>query len=226
MRVLSFVFITLIASMAWSRGGGHSIGGGISIGSPSQGDLNGVIDDINSQQSASLSKLSGAYEFWGHYSYRFSGSMFALHFRPSYFTSSTDGGGREVSLKGFMLYPMLRLFPLENKFIKFFMQAGIGITSLDGKISTPSASASFSGSGFGVSGGLGADFCFTANHCVGVEGNVRYNPIVRNTLDSAVTGTASSIGLSQGTGELERNNKDIATSVSGVSGGLYYTFVF
>ena len=51
------------------------IGLGFNVGSPSQDDLNTVIDLINTSESR-VNKLGTAYEFNFNYQYRFSGEMF------------------------------------------------------------------------------------------------------------------------------------------------------
>lgn len=230
MRIIFSLFIILatlcISPSVFARSGGHAFGGGLIISSPPQDNLDSVVDSVNASQSVAVGKFGGAYEFFGHYSYRFSGSMFALQFRPSYFTQSTDGNGREISLTGFSFYPILRLYPLENNFIKFFLQAGLGYGQLNGEMSDGGGKIEFSGGSFGALGGLGAEFCFTKNHCMVVEGNLRYNPIVRNVVDSK-TGSPD-FDLSQdGKGqELEFANGDLQTTLSGIQGAISYTFSF
>lgn len=224
--ILAIFAITLgtLESEAKSRGG-HSIGGGIIIMSPSQDGLDDHIDAVNTSQGVAVGKFGSAYEIFGHYSYRFSGSIFALQFKPSYFTSSTSGNGYSYSLTGFTLFPILKLFPLENNFIKFFLQAGLGFGSLNGKISQPAGSVNYKGSAFGALGGLGAEFCFTANHCMVVEGNLRYLPIERNII-SSVSGSPVEVDSPTNGGELERGNRDLGTTMSGIQGGVSYTFSF
>lgn len=229
MRLIQFAFLAFalsVGSMAKAVGGmgGHSIGFGLSLGGPSQGDLNGVIDEINAAESKSINKLGTAYEFQAYYQYRFSGSIFAVQFRPSYFMQSATGSGYDVKLNGFTFFPMLRFYPLENTFIHFFMQAGLGYGKLSGEM-TGTGNVSFSGAAFGAMGGLGAEFCFTDFHCVAVEGNLRYLPIERNVVDSA-SGTHNGFDSPGAGGELENNNKDVGTTLSGLSGAINYHMTF
>lgn len=221
------IFVLAIGSVSWAaRGGsgGHSVGFGLAMGGPTQGDLNGVIDEINSAESKSFEKLGTAYELHGYYQYRISGTIFAIQFRPSYFTQTSKGSGYEMKLNGFTFFPMLRLYPLENEFIRFFMQTGLGYGKLNGEMSG-TGNVSFSGAAFGATGGLGAEFCFTDFHCVVIEGNIRYLPIERNVVDSS-SGTHNGFDTPSSGGELENNNKDVGTTMSGVMGAISYQMNF
>lgn len=214
-------------------GGGHSIGFGFSLVTSDQKDLNSVMDRTaeNYPGDFKTKNLGSAYEFFAQYQYRFSGSMFAMIFRPSYFTTSSKGscggGSCDYSLSGFTIFPMLRLVPLENTFMKFFLQGGVGLGSLSGSVSEVSATAKFSGTAYGGMAGIGADFCFTPSHCLTIEGNVRYLPVERNVADS-VSGTFSNNGFSQiGTNrEVEYNGNDLTTTMSGIQGVMAYTMNF
>lgn len=210
-------------------GGGHSMQFGLSLLTAGQDDINSLIKNARSTAAASTSDMGSAYELFGQYQYRFSGSMFAMLFRPSYVmqnaTGSGTGGDYDYKLSGFTIFPMFRLYPLENSFIKFFMQTGLGYGRLAGDITEGAASVSFAGSAFGAVGGLGVDFCFTPSHCLTIEGNIRYLPIERN-MASSVSG--SPIGLSQAANnqEVEINGTDLKTTLSGIQGVLAYTLNF
>ena len=155
--------------------------------------------------------------------------MFAFHFRPSYFTQSTTGSGAggdyDYSLSGFTAFPMFRLIPLENNFIKFYMQLGLGYGKLSGKITEGAADIDFSGSAFGAMGGIGAEFCFTDSHCMTLEGNVRYLPIERN-IASSVSGNFSSLTRAIKNKEVEYADSDLKTTMSGVQGVIGYVYNF
>ncbi len=213
-------------------GGGMSLGVGISTVSASQDDMNGAIDDAVAA-GATVKNLGSAWDIYGDWTYRFSSSIFAIVFRPSYFTQSTDGSGPAGSysykLTGYTVVPIFRFYPLENSFIKFFMQTGIGYGSLNGEISAGGKSLDFKGSSFGAIGGIGVQFCFTPSHCMNVEGNLRYMPIERNLTTSGNCAAAGEIpGISQcgGDKEVERNNADLKTTLSGVQGIIGYSFNF
>lgn len=211
--------------------GGHALSAGITTVSADQKDLNSIIDSVNSSQGGvSTKNLTSAYDFFIQYQYRFSGSIFALVFRPSYFTQSGKGSGPMVgdynhSLSGFTFFPLLRLYPLENSFIRFFMQAGVGFGYLKGEVKQGDASLSYSGSNFGAQAGLGAEFCFTENHCMTLEGNVRYLPIERNIADSA-SGALTGFSQVQANREVEYDQNDMTTTMSGIQGVLAYTYHF
>ena len=216
--------------------GGHSIGAGLIVMTPSQDDLNLLIQRANTREGGiSTSSLNNAYELNVFYQYRFSGSMFALQFKPSYFLQSSTGSGTSgkfnYSLDGFTVFPMLRMFPLENNYIKFLIQVGLGYGALFGRVDEAAANVSFHGSTFGYQAGLGAEFCFNANHCVSIEGNIRYLPISRNVASSQ-SGTWAADSISQPNAgditknEVELDGSDLATTLSGIQGQIGYIFTF
>ncbi len=240
---LSVVFLASVFSVQeahaqrkFSRGpsltGDMFLGLGISTVSAGQNDLNGAIDDAHTDKNASTKDLGNAWEFYANWGYRFSGTMYAFILRPSYFTQETTGSGSDGSydykLSGFTIFPMMRIYPLENNFIKFFMQTGLGYGSLSGSITAGSSSLDFKGSAFGAMGGVGVDFCFTEAHCLTIEGNIRYMPIERNISSGGSCTSGSIPGVSQcGDGnEVERNNSDLKTTMSGVQGLIGYTMNF
>ncbi|GIL18470.1 MAG: hypothetical protein BroJett040_22210 [Oligoflexia bacterium] len=214
--------LLVVGSFAQARGGGgHSLQFGLGLMAANQDGLNQIIDGLG---VTGTKNLTSGYEITFDYGYRFSSSMFALKFRPSYYTNSASGGGAETKLTGYTFFPMLRLIPLENSFMKFFLQGGVGYGSLSGSLSYNGASVDFGGGSFGGMAGLGADFCFTDSHCLTIEGNIRYLPIQRN-LVSASTGTVSS-RLTYSGNELEYDNSDVATTLSGIQGLIAYTLNF
>jgi hypothetical protein len=142
---------------------------------------------------------------------------------------TADGGGYKYDLKGFTIFPMFRLYALENYFIKFYFQTGLGYGNLDGSISAPNGhSVDFKGGAFGAVGGIGVDFCFTDAHCLTVEGNMRYLPIERNLATGGNCSGGDIPGVSQcGSGnEIERNGSDLKTTMSGIQGLIGYTMNF
>lgn len=223
--ISTFTFLILASgpAMAKGGGGGHQFGGGIAFISPAQDDLNSWISGLG---VVGTKEVSSGYEIFMNYEYRFSGTIFAMHFRPSYITQGASGGGVEAKLTGFTIFPMLRLYPLENDFIRFFFQIGLGYGSLTAAISNNSGgNGTYSGGNFGALAGLGAYFCFTASSCVVAEGSFRYLPMQRLTgTGTGLTGGASQI--TQQTGELEINSTDLASTLSGIQGSLAYQFNF
>jgi opacity protein-like surface antigen len=238
--ILLTVFLTLViflthAPLATARGGGggHSIAGFIGFASPGQDDMDLLIDRANTRANGISTKpLGQGYEFEFMYQYRISGTMFAIGFRPSLFTQSTTGsasGGEKYkyALSGWTFFPMLKLIPLENDFIKFFMQVGVGYGHLSGSIQEDTAKIDFSGGNFGGLSGLGAEFCFSDSHCVVLEGNIRYLPFERNTT-TKVSGTfaANSLTNAVDAQEVEVDSRDFATTLSGLVANLGYIFTF
>ncbi len=169
----------------------------------------------------STGALNSAYEFGIQYGYRFSGSMFSLLFRPTYFmettTGSGTGGSYNYGVTGFTFFPILRLVPLENEFMKFFLNLGLGYGQASSKIEEGSAQVSATGSAFGTLVGLGAEFCMTPVHCISLEGNYRYLTMDRNIASDA-SGTFASDSISQATTnrEVELDGDDLKVRMGGL----------
>lgn len=216
-----------IAASARSSGA-HSMEFGFALLGAGQDDINTMIKSARSTSAASTGDMGSAYELFGQYQYDFTGTIFSVLFRPSYVTQSTTGSGTGGSfnykLNGFTFFPMLKMTPLENSFIKFFMQIGLGYGRMSGDISQGTSSVTFAGGNFGAVGGLGADFCFTPAHCLTIEGNLRYLPIERNLVNSS-SGTFTNMQTGSGQ-ELELNGVDLKTTLSGVQGIIAYTLNF
>jgi opacity protein-like surface antigen len=123
----------------------------------------------------------------------------------------------------------MRLYLLESNYIKFFVNAGIGLGAMSGDITESTANVKFSGSNTGFQGGLGVEFCFSKNHCVNLEANYRVLDFPRNIASSA-SGTFTSTGgriTQAGNGqEVEINGSDLKTSLTGITGNLGYAFYF
>lgn len=235
MGISSLFFMSMIAE-AKGGSGGHSFGGSFIFASPSQDDMDTLISSANTTAGGISTKpLGQGYELVFQYMYRFSGSMFALLFRPSYFSQSSKGsasGGAKYNyeLSGWTFFPMFRLVPLENSFLKFYMQVGVGYGRLTGNIRENDSVIEFSGGNFGGTTGLGAEFCFFDNHCFNLEGNFRYLPFERNKATSVSApggwGTGSLTGPPASGEEVEMNNRDLGTTLSGVLATIGYTFYF
>lgn len=219
LTVLGFSTLLLsVTSFAAGGSGGHSLGFGLGLATPGQDDLD------NYAETQASGKMGSAMEFEAHYQYRFSGEMFAIQFRPSYMTQSSSGTSK-ASITGITLFPMLRMYPLENNFIHFFMQVGLGYGKITGKIEQPGASVDFSGGAFGAVAGLGAEFCFTDSQCAFLEGNFRYLPVERSIVSSS-TGTLAGNTQSGNGQELEYSGNDLKTTLSGIVGTIGYQFNF
>lgn len=213
------------------KGGFYSIGVGIGFGSIAQDGLNQAIKTAKSTSASSTSELSASMEYMGFISYRMPTYPITLQLRPSYYTQSSTGSGTggnfNYELTGFTVFPIIRYIALSNDLIDFYLQGGLGYAKLDGKITNGARNVSFTGSSFGMQAGIGADFCFFPEHCIGVEGTYRYLPIVRNVNSSGSTLPPDGIGQSTSGRELENTaGDDIATSLSGVTGIITYTFNF
>lgn len=214
-------------------GGSLSVGLGAAVTTADQSGLNTMINTSKTAANGSTSNFSSGLEFVGHITFRFSNNFVALQLRPTYFQQSTSGTGSDGShsydLKGYTFFPLVRFIPLSNDVIDFYMQTGIGYGKLSGSIANGARKAEFSGSNFGLQVGLGADFCLVPDHCFGIEGNYRYLPIERNIVSTGTGPTNLPYGASQAQADRELedlNGSDIATSMSGISGLLTYTYNF
>ncbi len=215
---------------AKSVSGSGAIGFGFTAVNATQGDINSVIAAEAATSSISTKEITSAYEFWAQYVFQFDGTMFAIALRPSYFTAGQSGSGTggsfDYKLTGYTLFPLIRLYPLENGFMRLFMQAGLGWGKLSTSITQGADTLAFEGSNYGAMGGLGVDFCFTESHCVTIEGDIRYLPIERNLATSASSSSMGGFTQTQKDKEVEINNRDLDTTMSGVMGTIAYTYYF
>jgi hypothetical protein len=108
------------------------------------------------------------------------------------------------------------------------MQVGLGYGRLNGKIRENDNTLEFSGGNFGGSAGIGSEFCFWDDHCFNLEGNFRYLPFERNKATSASSPAAWTSNLTNTVDgeEVEMNNRDLGTTLSGMLATLGYTFYF
>ncbi|MBX3016757.1 MAG: hypothetical protein KF767_02620 [Bdellovibrionaceae bacterium] len=225
--VVAFVLMAYQPAMAQRRGsmssGSHQFGGGVAMISPAQDDINSWIGGLG---VVGTKEMGAGYEVFFNYEYRFDRTIYALHFRPSYVMQSASGGGVEAKMTAFTFFPMLRLYPLENDFIRFFFQVGLGYGSMNLALSNNTGgNGNYTGGNFGALGGLGAYFCITDSSCIVAEGTFRYLPMQRLTgSGNGLTGGSSRI--TQENGELEVNGMDVASTLSGVVGSLAYQYNF
>lgn len=227
--VCSLLSLSLFSTAYAASSGGSSIGGFFGTTGSSQSDLNTVITNVNTANGVSVGKLTSAWEFAGHWTYRFSGIV-ALQFRPSFFYQTDSSGAYEFSVTGFTLFPIFKFYWLESNYIKFFTQVGVGWGFATTEIKESGGAAKASGNNMGFLAGLGAEFCFFGgNHCVDVEGNFRYLPFERLTVDSS-SGTlkagTSSGGADASGKELEYSGADLGATFSGIMGIVGYTYYF
>ena len=126
LTILTATLVFISTTSFAKGGGGHSIGLGAGIMTASQDDLENHSTTVNQLGGGrSAAKPSSGLEFQAYYEYRFSGTMFAMQFRPSYFTQSGSGGTDKSSLTGYTVFPLVRMYPLENNFIRFFNKSKI-----------------------------------------------------------------------------------------------------
>ncbi len=236
-HIVAVLMLSLLPSLnaeAKGGGGGHSLGVVAGSISTEQEHINTLISRANTREGGiSTGALNSAYEVGAFYGYRFDGSMIAFQLRPTFFYQSEDGAGAsgkfEYSVIGFTFFPSLRLYPLENEFMKFFMQFGLGYGRANSQIKEGPNDVKFAGGAFGTLMGMGAEFCFSPSHCLSVEGNVRYLVIERNIASSVsgdFTTSANSVSQAEQKKEVEFDGSDLATRMSGIQFLLGYTFYF
>lgn len=211
-------------------GGSISLGFGIGFATADQSGINDIIKNAKASNQATTSELSSAMEYSIQPTFTFSNGLVAIQLRPTYFTQSQSGSGSagsySYSLSGFTVFPLVRLIPLSNDIIDFYLQAGLGYGKMDGEMTNGPTKVSFSGSNFGAQAGLGANFCFVPDHCIGVEGNYKYLPIQRNIASAASGGLSNNITQAAKDSELEVDGSDMGTTFSGISGTVSYTYNF
>ena len=239
--VLSIVAVTLISTpqaMAAAKGGGYALGIQLGLVTAGQAQMNELIKRANTRESGiSTGELNSAYEAAVSMMYRFQGTIFAAQLRPSFFyqnqSGSGNGGAFDYGLTGYSIMPILRLYPLENPFMKFYMQFGLGYGRVSGSIEENNTAApthgkvDFSGGAFGSMAGLGAEFCFRPQHCISFEGNYRYMNFER-LLAGNVSGSFATNSLSQATKgqEVELDSADLAVRMGGLMFMAGYNYWF
>lgn len=236
-----FIFAFILSSQSFAAkkkggkgsfaGGSLSVGLGLGLTTTNQSGLNTMIGTSKTAVNSSTSNFSSGMEYIGFATFLFSNNFVAIQLRPTYFTQSTSGSGTDGShsydLSGYTVFPLVRIIPLSNDIIDFYMQFGLGYGKLNGSITNGARKAEFTGSNFGAQVGLGANFCIIPEHCFGIEGNYRYLPIERNIVSTATGGLPYGASQASADRELEDlNGSDVATSLSGISGILAYTYNF
>lgn len=213
-------------------GGDISLAINLSLVTSSQDDLNNLQQRANTRDGGiTAGQLKNAYEGSVDFGYRINGGIYALHFRPAYFFQSESGTGSSGSYKygvtGYSFFPILRIYPLENDVMKFFLQVGLGYGFMNGEIQEGEAQVKFQGSAYGSLVGLGAEFVIGGGHSIRVEGNVRYLGIQRNTAKSASgTFAANSLSQAETDREVELDSTDLSTTMSGIQALIGYVMTF
>ncbi|MGZ3722631.1 MAG: outer membrane protein [Bdellovibrionales bacterium] len=254
-----FLFISILAisfhASARPTGSGSVAGTGSSgfsglggTGNTSFGLLGGIVnstqDSMNQLQARgntreggiTTSQLLQAYEGALTFTYRFTGTMYAIQFRPSYFYERQDGHGASgsymYSVTGYTLFPLLRIYPLENDLMKIFLQGGLGYGQVKGSINEGQTNGTdqhvdFGSGAFGTMVGMGAEFIYSNTSTFSVEVDYRYLNYVRNVATSA-NGTWASNSLTQAQKgqEVEFDSSDFDVNMSGLMFLVGYNFYF
>ena len=92
--------------------------------------MNKLITNANTRETGlSVSDLGNAWDLNATFTYKVT-DMIALQFRPGMYMVSEDGsnstGSFDYSVMGFTLFPVMRLYLLENNYIAFFSNIAVG----------------------------------------------------------------------------------------------------
>jgi hypothetical protein len=245
--LLGLAFSSQFSSFAYAARGGSSGGGGFSsslggggvaiginmgIVNADQPAMNEIIKRANTGSNGPVStgQMHTAYEIAPFLTYRLSDSIVAMQLRPSYFYQNEGGSGEngsyEMSVTGWTIFPMMRLYPLENEGMKFYMQFGLGYGRMNGEINEGAGNqVRFESGAFGTIVGLGAEFCFTANHCLNFEGDYRYLSLERSRVTKS-SGTMTDLTQYGKGKELEMDGADMAVRMGGLMYLAGYTYWF
>lgn len=236
--LVTFLLIALFSSQTFAKGGGggFEIGAHAGIVTVNQSDMDTLKTRANTRENGiSTGDLGNAWEFGATFGYRFSGTIYQMLLRPTFFMQSEEGKNNagdafEYSVNGFTIMPMFRFFPLESDILKLFFHVGIGYGSGSGTIKEDDFTVDFSGGDLGYLVGLGIEVCFTDFHCVSLEGNLRQLSYERVIADS-VSGTPSATsptGVSQADKgqELEMDGRDLSITMSGFQALIGYVMHF
>ncbi|MBF0359715.1 MAG: hypothetical protein HQK49_01820 [Oligoflexia bacterium] len=201
-----------------------------------QNDLNALRTRANARANGiSTGTIEGGWEGALIIQKRIPASIVAFQFRPSFFyqkekgtggTASIYEGSYEYGTNGYTIAGLVKLYPLENNFIRLFFQAGIVWGKLTTKIIESTFNIEAKGSNLGYVGGLGVEFCMLP-HCIILEAGARVLFLERNIVSSSNgTPAADSITQYEKDQELEYDQKDLQTNMSGVQTFVGYTISF
>ncbi len=225
--LLSFMLLTL-STTGWAASG--------SKGNTSFGVMGGFVNSeqthlntlrVRANQRAggiSASDLDKAYEFGPFIQWR--AGMLGFQLRPSYFMQEEGSGAYEYSTTGYTVEAHFKLYPLENQNVKLFFETGVAYGSQKTSIKEDTFTAKAEGSNLGYLIGLGVEILH-GSHAVILEGGWRYLPIERNIVTSS-SGTPAADSVTQYTtgGELEYDNRDLSTNMSGTKMMVGYGYNF
>ena len=140
--------LSLFSTQALAVGSEISIGFNVGLAGGGQSDMNKLISNANTRESGlSVSDLGNAWDLNATFTYRVT-DMIGLQFRPGMYMVSEDGsnssGSFEYAVTGFTIFPVMRLYLLENNYIAFFSNIAVGWGYLSGEIKEASDTVEFS----------------------------------------------------------------------------------
>jgi len=226
--LLCLLFVLAPITLLAARGGGSDsfmmgvIGG---FTNSEQTHINTLRERANARAGGiSASDLDRAYEFGVFMQWR--AGMLGFQLRPTFFTQSEGSGAYEYSTTGYTAGAHFRLYPLESKELKLFFQTAVVWGSLKTKIKEDTFNVEADGANLGYLVGLGVELNF-GRHVLLFEAGWRYLPIERNIV-TTTSGTPASNSVSQSNvnQELEFDDRDLSTNMSGTQVLLGYGFNF
>ncbi|MCB0356140.1 MAG: hypothetical protein KDD40_03990, partial [Bdellovibrionales bacterium] len=116
--IFTVLVLCFYHSTSWAVGSEFSIGFNVGLAGGGQTDMNKIITSANTRESGlSVSDLGNAWDLNATLTYKVT-PMIALQFRPGMYMVSEDGsnssGSFEYSVTGFTIFPVMRLYLLEN----------------------------------------------------------------------------------------------------------------
>ncbi|MBI2518937.1 MAG: hypothetical protein HYV97_00905 [Bdellovibrio sp.] len=225
--LFSFMIVTL-SSAAWAaRGSSGSMSVGVMGGfvNSEQTHLNTLRVRANQRAGGiAASDLERAYEFGPFIQWR--AGMLGFQLRPSYFMQEEGSGAYEYSTTGYAVEAHFKLYPLESQEVKLFFETGVAYGNQKTSIKEDTFTVDAEGSNLGYLIGLGVEILW-GPHAVVLEGGWRYLPIERNIVTSS-NGTPAADSVSQYTtrGELEYDQRDLSTNMSGTKMMVGYAYNF
>ncbi len=228
------LFILVLSSFMSMQASAIEFGFGIlgGVTSAEQKDLNILIDLANTRAGGiSTKNLDSAWE--GGLYLQWKSDFLAFQIRPTMFFQTEEGsassgssypGDYEYSMSGQTIGGLFKLYPLENANMRFFFQTGVMWGMLETEIKEGSYSSVSDGSALGYQFGAGFDL-FYESHVFSFEVGWRFFEVERNIV-SSTSGAAEEITQTSKDDELEYNNKDLGTCMTGTQLFVSYGYRF
>jgi hypothetical protein len=212
-----------------------SVGGYFGTVGAEQSDHNDLMDRANTRAGGTPnSKLDSAYEISAYFQYRIDGSIWAFQFRPSFMWQGETGSGGTGALEGDYEYAtigivaagLVKIYALESNYLRLYFTGGLNYGRTSTTIQEADFKAKAAGSNLGFQFATGLEVTL-GSHGFLLEAGVRKLAIERSLVSSS-SGTAEADSVSQATegDELEFDNVDFGSTLSGVQIQIGYAYYF